>query len=127
MLTRFQSPLIGTRPRRLSSFTLPPADHRNGIHFPLFFPVHTLNVANKQSQRTPRGNKRPRSPPAGSSPIPRPTPTRRDSQSSLPPSSPPAPFSDTDDSLDERDAVRDVDDEEAEGEGEDLFAQNLEE
>ncbi|KAF7984233.1 hypothetical protein HWV62_16046 [Athelia sp. TMB] len=64
----------------------------------------------------------------GSSPIPRPTPARRDSQSSLPPSSPPAPFSDTDDSLDERDAVRDVDEEDdVEEEGEDLFAQNLEE
>lgn len=66
---------------------------------------------------------------APSSPIPGPTPRRRDSQSSdLPPSSPPAPFSDTDDGLDDRDAVEDVDaDEEEEEEGEDLFAQNLEE
>ena len=57
----------------------------------------------------------------------------RDSQTSdllpdLLPSSPPAPFSDTDDSLDDRDAVGDVDaDAEEEEEGEDLFAQNLEE
>lgn len=86
-----------------------------------------LTPAMKQSQRTPRGNKRARSPPAASSPIPRQTPNRRDSQSSLPPSSPPPPFSDTDDSLDERDAVRDVDGEEEDEEGEDLFAQNLEE
>ncbi|KZT24251.1 MCM-domain-containing protein [Neolentinus lepideus HHB14362 ss-1] len=54
---------------------------------------------------------------------------RRDSESSLPPSSPPAPFSDTDDSLDERDAVRDVDEEaeEEEEDGEDLFGANLDE
>jgi DNA replication licensing factor MCM2 len=81
-----------------------------------------------QSNPTPRGSKRQRSisPPADSSPA-RPTPARRDSQSSLPPSSPPAPFSDTDDSMDDRDAVRDIDDDEEEGEGEDLFAGDLEE
>ena len=48
--------------------------------------------------------------------------------SSLPPSSPPAPFSDTDDSLDERDAVPDADEEpEEEEDGEDLFGENLHE
>ncbi|KAG1862569.1 MCM-domain-containing protein [Suillus subalutaceus] len=79
--------------------------------------------------QTPRGAKRPRSPPIpSSSPAPRPTPRRRDSQSSLPPSSPPAPFSDTDDSLDDRDGVRDIDeDDEGDGDGEDLFADNIEE
>lgn len=78
---------------------------------------------------TPRGAKRPRSPPIpSSSPAPRATPRRRDSQSSLPPSSPPAPFSDTDDSLDDRDGVRDMDeDDEDDGEGEDLFADTIEE
>lgn len=77
---------------------------------------------------TPRGAKRPRSPPIpSSSPAPRPTPRRRDSQSSLPPSSPPAPFSDTDDSLDDRDGVRDIDeDDDEDGEGEDLFADTVE-
>ena len=43
---------------------------------------------------------------------------------------PPPPFSDTDDSLYERDAVQDVDDqpdEDEEGEGEDLFGETLEE
>ncbi|KAG1770467.1 MCM-domain-containing protein [Suillus occidentalis] len=77
---------------------------------------------------TPRGAKRPRSPPIpSSSPAPRPTPIRRDSQSSLPPSSPPAPFSDTDDSLDDRDEVRDIDeDDDEDGEGEDLFADTVE-
>ncbi|PPQ79936.1 hypothetical protein CVT25_003008, partial [Psilocybe cyanescens] len=76
----------------------------------------------------PRGSKRQRdsSPvPATSSPRQR-TPTRRNSQSSLPPSSPPAPFSDTDDSIDDRDAVQDVDDDE-DAEGEDLFGETLEE
>ncbi|KAG2150505.1 MCM-domain-containing protein [Suillus clintonianus] len=78
--------------------------------------------------QTPRGAKRPRSPPIpSSSPAPRATPRRRDSQSSLPPSSPPAPFSDTDDSMDDRDGVRDIDDDDAEdGEGEDLFADTVE-
>jgi DNA replication licensing factor MCM2 len=57
--------------------------------------------------------------------------TRRDSESSLPPSSPFAPLSDTDDSVDERDAARDLDDDgdvvaEDEDDGEDLFGQNLE-
>lgn len=53
---------------------------------------------------------------------------RRASGSSLPPSSPPPPFSDTEDSLDERDAVLDIDDDvnEEEGEGEDLFGETLE-
>ncbi|KAF5321522.1 hypothetical protein D9619_001875 [Psilocybe cf. subviscida] len=72
-----------------------------------------------------RGAKRQRD----SSPIPPSsptrTPTRRASQSSLPPSSPPAPFSDTDDSLDDRDAVADVDDED-DADGEDLFGEGLE-
>ncbi|KAG6886144.1 hypothetical protein C0993_000662 [Termitomyces sp. T159_Od127] len=75
----------------------------------------------------PRGSKRQRSasPDAPSSPL-RPTLTRRDSDSSLPPSSPPAPFSDTDDGIDDRDAVRDAEGDEEE-EGEDLFGENLEE
>lgn len=79
-----------------------------------------------QSQRTSHRGKRARSPdlPASSSPPGRATVARRDSQSSLPPSSPPAPFSDTDDSMDERDVVRDIDDEEDE-EGEDLFGQDM--
>ena len=48
--------------------------------------------------------------------------------SSLPPSSPPAPFSDTDDSLDERDAFPDADEvPEEEEDGEDLFGENLDE
>lgn len=64
-----------------------------------------------------------------SPPIPRPTPRRRGSQSSLPPSSSPIPFSDTDDNIspDEREAVQDVDGEDEDEDGEDLFAQNLEE
>ncbi|KAI3618728.1 dna replication licensing factor cdc19 (cell division control protein 19) [Moniliophthora roreri] len=66
------------------------------------------------------------SPEVGSSPPqPTATPRRRPSQSSLPPSSPPPPFSDTDDSMDERDAVPDMDDEGEDEEGEDLFAENL--
>lgn len=78
------------------------------------------------SSQTPRRSKRPRSAsPAPLSSPARPTPQRRDSQSSLPPSSPPAPFSDTDDSLDDRDAVRDAEDQE-EDDGEDLFGENLE-
>ncbi|RPD78428.1 MCM-domain-containing protein [Lentinus tigrinus ALCF2SS1-7] len=77
---------------------------------------------------TPRGAKRPRSvtPPPGSSP-PGPSRVERDEDSSLPPSSPPAPFSDTDDSMDERDAVRDVNDEpDEEDDGDDLFAEDFE-
>ncbi|KDR75810.1 hypothetical protein GALMADRAFT_211235 [Galerina marginata CBS 339.88] len=74
----------------------------------------------------PRGSKRQRdSSPPTSSP-PRGTPTRRNSQTSLPPSSPPAPFSDTDDSLDERDAVHDVEQADEE-DGEDLFGETLQE
>ncbi|KAJ7924903.1 MCM-domain-containing protein [Mycena leptocephala] len=78
-----------------------------------------------QSQQTPRRGKRQRSasPVAGSSPQPETPPARRDS---LPPSSPPAPFSDTDESMDERDAVRDVDEDDEDAEGEDLFGQALE-
>lgn len=55
------------------------------------------------------------------------TPIRRDSHSSLPPSSPPAPFSDTEDSLDDRDPLRDLEDEQEEmdEEGEDLYGNNL--
>ncbi|GJE97383.1 MCM-domain-containing protein [Phanerochaete sordida] len=68
------------------------------------------------------------SPTRGSSPAPVPTTSRRDGDesSSLPPSSPPAPFSDTDESLDERDAVPDADEiPEEEEDGEDLFGENL--
>lgn len=75
-----------------------------------------------------RGGKRRRSvtPPPGSSPLARPTISRRNSESSLPPSSPPPPFSDTDDSLDERDPIRDVDDNaEDEDDGEDLFGEEM--
>ncbi|KAF9049814.1 MCM2/3/5 family-domain-containing protein [Panaeolus papilionaceus] len=75
-----------------------------------------------------RGAKRQRdsSPLPASSPPRAHTPERDDAaRSSLPPSSPPAPFSDTDDSLDERDAVQDVDEDE-DGEGEDLFGEDLE-
>ncbi|TFY52185.1 hypothetical protein EVJ58_g10154 [Rhodofomes roseus] len=78
---------------------------------------------------TPRGGKRRRSatpPPGSSPPAARPAHARRDSESSLPPSSPPPPFSDTDESLDERDAVRDVDDDAEEEDGEDLFGEQLE-
>ncbi|KAF9481543.1 MCM-domain-containing protein [Pholiota conissans] len=73
-----------------------------------------------------RGAKRQRdTSPAPSSPPQPTTPTRR--TSSLPSSSPPAPFSDTDDSLDDRDAIRDVEDEDEDAEGEDLFGETLEE
>ena len=53
--------------------------------------------------------------------------SRRDS--SLPPSSPPPPFSDTDgESADERDAVRNViDADDEDEEGEDLFGPGIEE
>ncbi|KAM5543152.1 hypothetical protein V8D89_003026 [Ganoderma adspersum] len=77
---------------------------------------------------TPRGAKRRRSvtPPPGSSP-PGPSRVERDEDSSLPPSSPPAPFSDTDESMDERDAVRDVnDDPDDDDDGDDLFAEEFE-
>ena len=79
--------------------------------------------------QTPRGAKRRRSvtPPPGSSP-PGPSRVQPDEESSLPPSSPPAPFSDTDESLDERDAVRDVNDDADEDEdGDDLFAEDFQE
>ncbi|KAF8558043.1 hypothetical protein OG21DRAFT_87252 [Imleria badia] len=78
--------------------------------------------------QTPRRNKRARSPGIPcSSPVLHTTPQRRESSSSLPPSSPLAPFSDTDDSVDERDAVRDLEDDEVDGEGEDLFADDMDE
>ncbi|KAG8213705.1 MCM-domain-containing protein [Butyriboletus roseoflavus] len=78
--------------------------------------------------QTPRRNKRARSPGIpSSSPVSHPTAQGRESSSSLPPSSPPAPFSDTDDSLDERDAVRDLENDEEDGDGEDLFADGMEE
>ncbi|KAJ7593710.1 MCM-domain-containing protein [Mycena floridula] len=83
------------------------------------------------SQSTPRGTKRPR----GRSPVPTSSPqaptaprqhARRRSQSSdMPPSSPPQHFSDTDDSPDDRDAVRDLNDED--DDGEELFGNQLEE
>ncbi|KAJ7188126.1 MCM-domain-containing protein [Mycena filopes] len=77
------------------------------------------------SQQTPRRGKRQRSlsPVVGSSPPQPATPPTR--QDSLPPSSPPAPFSDTDDSLDER-GVPNIDDDE-DVEGEDLFGEGLQE
>ncbi|KAF6760260.1 MCM-domain-containing protein [Ephemerocybe angulata] len=79
------------------------------------------------SNQTPRRGKRQRaaSPDAAdSSPVR--TPARRASQSSLPPSSPPAPFSDTDnESLDDRDGVQDAEGDDDDGEGEDLFADDL--
>ncbi|KAI6046020.1 hypothetical protein EDC04DRAFT_1862733 [Pisolithus marmoratus] len=72
-----------------------------------------------------RGSKRARSPPIpGSSPAPRPSPRRRESASSLPPSSPPAPFSDTDDNMEESEVVKDLGDEEDE-DGEDLFGAEM--
>jgi len=60
------------------------------------------------------------SPVPPSSPLGR-TPTRRNSETSLPPSSPLAPFSDTEEGLDERDAVADVEGDDEDAEGEDLF------
>ncbi|KAF9070638.1 MCM-domain-containing protein [Rhodocollybia butyracea] len=72
-----------------------------------------------------RATKRQRSSsPPGSSPSAAPR-ARRDSESSLPPSSP-AAFDDTDDSMDERDAVPDLDDApEEDDDGEDLYADNM--
>ncbi len=80
----------------------------------------------QSTTNTPRGAKRRRStsPDRGSSPAAAPaqtTPSRRLSQSSLPPSSPEF-FEDTEDSFDERDAVRDVYDDD--DDGEDLFDDN---
>ena len=92
-----------------------------------------MNTQSSPPGNTPRGSKRQRSPsrrPAAvSTATPRANPSRRASDSSLPPSSPLAPFSDTDDSLDERDNVPDVDAGAAEDdeEGEDLFGETLEE
>ncbi|KAI9510112.1 MCM-domain-containing protein [Russula earlei] len=77
--------------------------------------------------QTPRRNKRARSPGPQLSSSPSGLPlSRRDS--SLPPSSPPLPFSDTEgESADERDAVRDVIDAEDDNEeGEDLFGPGIE-
>ncbi|KAJ7647242.1 MCM-domain-containing protein [Roridomyces roridus] len=73
---------------------------------------------------TPRRAKRQRSvsPGAGSSPPQPGTPPSR--PDSLPPSSPPQPFSDTDDSVDERDAVRNIDEDDEDAEGEDLFGED---
>ncbi|KAJ3988511.1 MCM-domain-containing protein [Lentinula detonsa] len=74
-----------------------------------------------------RATKRQRSSsPAGSSPLaaPRTPLRRRDSESSLPPSSPVA-FDDTDESMDERDAVLDLEDGEDDEEGEDLYGDNI--
>ncbi|KAJ7251520.1 MCM2/3/5 family-domain-containing protein [Mycena haematopus] len=77
------------------------------------------------SQQTPRRAKRQRSasPVPGSSPPQQAaaTPARRDS---LPPSSPPPPFSDTDESVDDR--VPNIDDDDEDAEGEDLFNEDLE-
>ncbi|KAG2015633.1 ATP dependent DNA helicase [Coprinopsis cinerea AmutBmut pab1-1] len=83
------------------------------------------------SNQTPRRPKRQRSAsPNGlnsSPPAPTPSLTRRASQSSdLPPSSPPPPFSDTDESgIDDRDGLLDAEGEDEEEDGEDLF-ENLE-
>ncbi|KAG8956211.1 MCM DNA helicase complex subunit [Tulasnella sp. 424] len=81
-----------------------------------------------------RPNKRPRSPSRAADSSPSPPgagPSNRRPSSSagsdLPPSSPPLPFSDTDDSLDERlseDEVRDLAEDE-DAEGEDLFGEDL--
>lgn len=69
-----------------------------------------------------RGKRRRSSPsPPGSSPPPR---TRRDSESSLPPSSPLAPFSDAEDAISDIDPAQTPLGEE-DGEGEDLFGENL--
>ena len=51
---------------------------------------------------------------------------RRDSESSLPPSSPPAPFSDGEEGISDVDAVQ-TPGEDEDGEGEDLFGENLSE
>ncbi len=65
------------------------------------------------------------SPVPSSSPLGGRTPTRQDSESSLPPSSPLAPFSDTDDGLDDRDGVADAEGADEDAEGEDLFGETL--
>ncbi|KAG9050213.1 MCM DNA helicase complex subunit [Tulasnella sp. UAMH 9824] len=82
-----------------------------------------------------RPNKRPRSPSRAADSSPSPSgagPSNRRPSSSqgsdLPPSSPPLPFSDTDDSLDERmseDEVRDLAEDDEDAEGEDLFGDDL--
>lgn len=55
------------------------------------------------------------------------TPTRRNSESSLPPSSPLAPFSDEDDGLEDGDGVVDAEEDDDDAEGEDLFGETLNE
>ncbi|KAG8772185.1 hypothetical protein FRC12_003210 [Ceratobasidium sp. 428] len=86
--------------------------------------AHTILSSSPVRRRV---TKRARSPDVGSSPPP-PTPDDED----LPPSSPPVPFSDTDDdlggmgdylNLDGGDVP--VEEEDAEGEGEDLYGENL--
>ncbi|KAG9038672.1 MCM DNA helicase complex subunit [Tulasnella sp. JGI-2019a] len=78
----------------------------------------------------PRPNKRARSPSRAvpsSSPQAGPSNRRPSGASDLPPSSPPQPFSDTDDSLDDRQSENELQepDEDVDGEGEDLFGDNL--
>ena len=60
--------------------------------------------------------------PSSSPPGGRDTPTR---PNSLPPSSPLAPFSDTDDGLEDRDGVADAEGADEDAEGEDLFGETL--
>ncbi len=136
-LWRFETPPVmsATRPRK-PCLTLPSSVHHlstricsqnhNGG-------MHKNAKADKISLiccvQTPRGAKRRRSitPPPGSSPTGH-SRAERDEESSLPPSSPPAPFSDTDESLDERDAVKDIEDDADDAEdGDDLFAEEFEE
>lgn len=65
--------------------------------------------------------------PIPSSSPPARTPTRRNSVTSLPPSSPLAPFSDTEEGFDDLDAVADAEGEDDDAEGEDLFDETLQE
>jgi hypothetical protein len=92
------------------------------LHF-LYADADYLQSSNNTPTRRSK-RQRSQSPVMGSSPAPMsPTPAggrrRSDSRSSLPPSSPPPGLSDTDDSMDERDRVQDIEDEEEDGE--DLF------
>ncbi|KAG8871426.1 MCM DNA helicase complex subunit [Tulasnella sp. 331] len=78
----------------------------------------------------PRPNKRARSPSRvapSSSPQAGPSTRRLSGGSDLPPSSPPQPFSDTDDSLDDRPSENEIQepDDDVDAEGEDLFGDNL--
>ncbi|KIY50330.1 DNA replication licensing factor cdc19 [Fistulina hepatica ATCC 64428] len=81
---------------------------------------------NSPKQVSPRGAKRQRSvtPDVGSSPPPR---SRRPSESSLPPSSPRFDTDEAESSIDDRDAVDDLDmgQEATDEEGEDLFGENI--